>query len=291
MTTGIIAEVQAVVVAPEELVRGWVSKSLFPAGRDWQGLREEVERNGYRQEHAVAVRPRGATKKGYEIIDGLGRATVAAEKGIARISAVVLEANDQAALRYAVEANLYAGQARTRLSLPQAIVLAKAHEASGGEYRIAPILRACAVSKPTYRRTYSSLMLAIERLRDEHPKLAKRGTAEVVAESVRRNLWPDFTEFYTGKMPANTFRDRYYTKSEKAETERLKQRGYKKTSASRKRTYTQPGESSSPSEAETQPEVTAQPRPLDTCLDLGIIYLTRGKHSCTMLSWSAIPFI
>jgi hypothetical protein len=59
----------------------------------------------------------------------------------------------------------------------------------------------------------------------------------------------------------------YYTKSGKAETERLKQRGYKKTSASRKRTHTQPGESSSPSEAETQPEVTAQPRPLDTCLD------------------------
>src|ERR1044071_10345542 len=116
-----LAKARMIMVSPGELIRGQISKSLFPAGRDWKDLREEVETSGYRQEHAIVIRACPAAKKGYEILDGLGRATVAAEKGVALISAIILEVDDKEALRYAVEANLYTGRARTRLSLPQAI--------------------------------------------------------------------------------------------------------------------------------------------------------------------------
>jgi hypothetical protein len=87
----------------DELIRGQIHKLLFPLGRDWRELREEIERNGYRREHAIVVRPR-AKGTGYEILDGLGRATVAEEKGLSCVPALVLEAGDHEALRYAAEA-------------------------------------------------------------------------------------------------------------------------------------------------------------------------------------------
>ncbi|MFN2455489.1 MAG: ParB N-terminal domain-containing protein [Pyrinomonadaceae bacterium] len=214
------------VMAPvDELTPGRIRKVLFPAGRDWRRLKEEVDQNGYRLEHAIVVRPHSKSA-GYEIIDGLGRAIIAGEKGLAQISALVIEMDEREALRYAVDANLYAGRTRTRLSLPQAITLAKAHEENGGEYRVAPILEACGVSEPTYKRAHSSLIFAVEKLREDHPELIEMSLAEVVSESVRRKLWRDFTDFYMGEIPPNTFREQHYVKSRKAEDERRRQKSY-----------------------------------------------------------------
>src|SRR5207249_9513031 len=106
-------------------------------------------------------------------------------------------------------------------------VLAKAHEENGGEYRVKPILDACGVSMATYKRAHTSLVFAVEKLRSDHPKLARLTLTEVVAENIRRNLWPEFKSFFTGEMPVNTFRENFYLGSEQAKQEKNKQKTYK----------------------------------------------------------------
>lgn len=223
---------ETVVMMPvERLFRGLVHETLFPGPRDWGELKEEIARNGYKQEHAIVARPfcAGESRK-FEVIDGLGRVTIAREEGIATISVVVREMTDQEALMFVAEANLYGRTAVARVNLIQAIVMAKAHESAGGNYRVEPILRVCNVSEHTYTRAHSSLILVVETLREAHEDLKAKSLAEVVAEGIRGNLWGDFTQFYVGEMKVKTFWRKHYLTSERAQEESLKQNQFKSKS-------------------------------------------------------------
>lgn len=231
MTPGRETGEQIVLMVPvESLFRGTVQETLFPGARDWSDLREEINKNGYRQEHAVVARPCRLGSKRLELLDGLGRVTIARETGVERVSAVVLELNDEEAFKYVVEANLYRRGAANKANLVQTIVLAKTHESLGGTYRVRPILRVCGVSERTYTRAHASLVFAVEKLREDFEELKSKGLAEVVSEAVRRNLWHDFTRFYNGEQRVKTFWKKHYLLSPRAREESLKQSVYKSCS-------------------------------------------------------------
>ncbi|MCA1632632.1 MAG: ParB N-terminal domain-containing protein [Acidobacteria bacterium] len=227
-----IGEQKVLMVPVENLFRGAVQETLFPGARDWSDLREEINRNGYKLEHAIVARPCRQGGKRFEVIDGLGRVTIAREAGVEKISAAILEMNDEEAFRYVAEANLYRRGAVAKANLVQTIVLAKTHESLGGTYRVEPILRVCGVSEPTYTRAHASLLFAVEKLREDFKELKGKSFAEAVSEAVRRDLWQDFTHFYTGEQKVKTFWKKHYLVSPRAQEESRKQSIYK--SGSRK---------------------------------------------------------
>jgi hypothetical protein len=220
-------EQEVVMVSVENLLRGAIHKTLFPCPRDWSDLREEIKRNGYKQEHAVVARPCGQGSQRFEVIDGIGRVTIAKEVGVEKVSAVIQKMNDEESFKYVAEANLYRREAVAKANLVQTIVLAKTHESLGGIYRVEPILRVCGVSERTYTRAHASLVFGLEKLREDFEELKDKGLAEAVSKAVSRNLWPDFTHFYAGEQKVKTFWKRHYLTSPRAQEESLKQSTYK----------------------------------------------------------------
>jgi hypothetical protein len=64
-------------VGVDELAPAPFHADLFPLPRDLSALRRSFERHGYRAEYPLAVRARGGTAGGLEIVCGVGRHTVA----------------------------------------------------------------------------------------------------------------------------------------------------------------------------------------------------------------------
>jgi hypothetical protein len=196
-------------------------KTLFPAGRDWPLLRESVAQHGYQSELPVVVRPR-LVGEGFEIIDGVGRVTLAREFGVERISALVRVFEDEQARRFAVDSNLYLANTQVPVKLVPALVLAIEHERSGGVYRVERILEVTGVASATYKRAKASLNFAVERLRKTHPELESSTEAEVVAACLERQLWPEFAQFYSGELEPYGFYKRVYGESPQGKARRKK---------------------------------------------------------------------
>ena len=196
-------------------------KTLFPLGRDWPSLRESVAHYGYKTEFPLVVRPR-FSGEGLEIIDGIGRATLAREAGIERVSALVKVLEDEEARRYVVDANLYRANTQARIRLVPAIVLARDHQRGGGEYYVRRILELTGVSRATYKRAVAGLNFALETLRKTHTELGSRDEAEVVAACLNRKLWPEFAQFYLGELEPFAFYKSVYGESSEAKARRKK---------------------------------------------------------------------
>lgn len=197
--------------------------TFFPAGRDWPLLRESFALYGYRPEYPVVVRRR-PDGEGFEIIDGVGRVTLAREAGVERVPAFVRVFEDEQARRFVVDANLYRADTQARVKLVPAIVLAVEHERSGGAYRVERILEVTGVSGATYKRAKAGLNFAVGRLRTEHPELESGTEAEVVAACLTRRLWPEFAQFYSGELEPYGFYKRVYKESSQAIRRRKKAR-------------------------------------------------------------------
>jgi hypothetical protein len=196
-------------------------KTLFPAGRNWPLLRESVALHGYQSEFAVVVRPR-LVGEGLEIVDGVGRVTLAREAGVERVTALVRVFEDEQARRFVVDSNLYRAHTQTAIKLVPAIVLALEHERSGGLYRVERILEVTGVASATYKRAKASLNFAVDRLRKTHPELESNTEAEVVAACLERQLWPEFAQFYSGELEPYGFYKRVYGESPQGKSRRKK---------------------------------------------------------------------
>jgi hypothetical protein len=127
----------------------------------------------------------------------------------------------------------------------------------------------------TYKRAHTSLVFAVEKLRSDHPKLARLTLTEVVAENIRRKLWPEFTAFFTGRLPVNTFRENFYLGSEQAKQEKNKQKTYKNSCAPQEVASTLLGEAAGPDEDTAQPEGNTPPSPLTAWLS----FLSRSARA------------
>src|SRR5215210_3448752 len=90
-------------VEMDELAPAPFYADLFPLPRELSGLRRSFERHGYRAEYPLVVRVRGEATCGLEIICGVGRHTVARERGMRRVPVVVRSfESDEQARAYAI---------------------------------------------------------------------------------------------------------------------------------------------------------------------------------------------
>lgn len=88
-------------VGVDELIVAPYYPDLFPLPRDLSGLRRSFERHGYRPEYPVVVRARGGDVGTFEIVCGVGRHTIARERGMRRVPVVVRRLDDNQARAYA----------------------------------------------------------------------------------------------------------------------------------------------------------------------------------------------
>jgi hypothetical protein len=196
-------------------------KTLFPVGRNWPLLRESFALHGYQSEFPVVVRPR-LVGEGFEIVDGVGRVTLARESGVERVSALVRVFEEEQARRFVVDSNLYRAHTQTVIKLVPAIILAIEHERSGGLYRVERILEVTGVASATYKRAKVSLNFAVEKLRKTYSELESSTEAEVVAACLEGQLWPEFAQFYSGELEPYSFYKRVYRESPQGKARRMK---------------------------------------------------------------------
>jgi hypothetical protein len=192
-------------VGVDELIPAPFHADLFPLPRDLSGLRRSFERHGYRPEYPLVVKARAGAAGGLEIICGVGRHTVARERGMRRVPVVVRRfEGDEAARAYAIEDSLFHAPASSRPALAHMIVLARALKECGGECTPRQVWEAAGVSPSTYWRASrcvdGALCEAVKKLEGfsecDPPRLA--------AEVVRRGLNPPFALLLAGKIEVNT---------------------------------------------------------------------------------------
>lgn len=179
---------------------------LFPLPRDASALAESFERDGYRPEYPLTVRPSETVEDHFEIVCGVRRFQLACERGMRRVPVVVREMSVEKALRYAAEDNLFAAGSSASLTLPQAIFLSRLLE--GGGRRIPPqlIWQLARVSESTFWRAVKAFDLAVGEAAGVHLGSEELDVHRRVAEMLRRDLFPDFTRLWVGALEVNSFR-------------------------------------------------------------------------------------
>jgi hypothetical protein len=178
---------------------------LFPLPRDRSALSESFEREGYKPEYPLTVRPSETVGDYFEIVCGVGRFALACERGMRRVPIVVREMTADEALRYAVEDNLFAASSSASLTLTQAIFLSRLLEGRGRAFPPRLIRELARVSESTYWRAVKSFDLAVGKAAREHTELGDLDLHRKVAEMLRRDLFPDFTRLWTGTLEVHTF--------------------------------------------------------------------------------------
>lgn len=191
-------------VGVEELAAAPYYTDLYSLPRDWSGLRRSFERHGYRPEYPIVVR--AAAAGAFEIVCGVGRHTVARERGMRRVPVVVrqFESDDQARA-YAIEDNLFSPAVSTRLSLAHMIVLARALKECGGECTPRQVWEAAGVSPSTYWRADGSLVRTVAHVLTSHPMLQGLSFLRQASEIIRKDLAPELTRLFAGEVEVNTY--------------------------------------------------------------------------------------
>lgn len=178
---------------------------LFPLPRDRSALAESFEREGYRPEYPLTVRPSEMVDDYFEIVCGVGRYTVARERGMRRVPVVVLEMTAEESLRYAAEDNLFAASSSASITLPQALFLLRLLEGRGRSISPKLVARLARVSESTFWRAVKAFDFAVGKAASEYPVLEDMEAHRRVAEMLRRDLFPDFTRLWTGALEVNSF--------------------------------------------------------------------------------------
>lgn len=193
-------------VEMDELAPAPFYADLFPLPRELSGLRRSFERHGYRAEYPLVIRVRGEATCGLEIICGVGRHTVARERGMRRVPVIVRSfESDERARAYAIEDNIFHAPASSRLSLAHTIVLARALKECGGECTPRQVWEAAGVSPSTYWRAEGSLVRSVSRILTSHPELEGFAFSRQVAEIIRKELDPQLTRLISGDVEVNTY--------------------------------------------------------------------------------------
>ncbi|MDQ3802645.1 MAG: ParB N-terminal domain-containing protein [Acidobacteriota bacterium] len=169
-------------------------------------LRASFERHGYRPEYPIVAREGEGGGEALEIVCGVGRYTVALERGMRRVPVVIRGfSGDSEALVYAVEDNLFSRAAAAPISTVHAIVLAWSLEAWGEKYSAKRMREALRVSESTYWRAVGSLDVTLKEVIARHPELEGMDVSRQVATIIRRGLCPSFTRFFSGEVEVNTY--------------------------------------------------------------------------------------
>jgi hypothetical protein len=151
--------------------------------------------------------------------------------GLERVYGVIKDLDEECARRYALEDNLSPARVFAPITPVHAIVLSRDLEKHGGKYRVDKILELTNIEKPTYKRVVTSLNYALSFLCNRYPELSESDETALIAESIRRNLWPGFSDFCNGKMPPYTFYRTYYMASETSRERSEKQREFRRLPA------------------------------------------------------------
>jgi hypothetical protein len=178
---------------------------LFPLPRDRAALIESFERDEYRPEYPLTVRPSDLVEDHFEIVCGVGRFDLACERGMRRVPVVVRELTADEALRYAVKDNLFAAGSSASMTLPQVLFLARLLEGRGENFPARLVRWLAGVSESTFWRMVKAFDLAVDKAVREYPELEDLEPHRRVAEMLRRDLFSDFTRLWTGALEVNSF--------------------------------------------------------------------------------------
>jgi hypothetical protein len=179
---------------------------LYPLPRDWSGLRRSFQRHGYRPEYPIVARAGVGAAGAFEIVCGVGRHTVARERGMHRVPIVVRRFDgDEQARAYAIEDNLFNPGAGSRLGLAHLIVLARALKECSGECTPQQVWEAAGVSPSTYWRADGSLMRSVSQILAAHRELQGLDFSRQIAEIIRNDLAPELTRLLAGDVEVNTY--------------------------------------------------------------------------------------
>jgi hypothetical protein len=189
----------------ERLITPAYYHDLFPLPRDRSALIESFERDKYRAEYPLTVRPSELVEDHFEIVCGVGRFDLACEHGMRRVPVVVRELTSDEAIRYAVKDNLFAASSSASMSLPQALFLTRLLEGRGENIPARLVRRLARVSESTFWRMVKAFDLAVDKAVGEYPELEDMEPHRRVAEMLRRDLFPDFTRLWTGALEVNSF--------------------------------------------------------------------------------------
>lgn len=192
-------------VAVDSLIIPAYYNALFPLPRDRSALAVSFEREGYRPEYPLTVRRWEMVDDYLEIICGVGRYTLARERGMRRVPVVVREMTADEALRYAAEDNLFAAGSSARMPLLQAIFLSRLLEGRGKGFPPKIVAQLAGVSESTYWRAVKALDFAAGKAEGGCPELEDLEAPSRFAEMLRRDLFPDFTRLWTGTLEVNSF--------------------------------------------------------------------------------------
>lgn len=179
---------------------------LFPLPRDASALVESFEREGYRPEYPLTVRPSETVGDHFEIVCGVRRFQLACERGMCRVPVVVREMSTEEALRYAAEDNLFAAGSSASLTLSQAIFLSRLLECGGRRLLPQLIWQLARVSESTFWRAVKAFDLAVGKAAGVQLESEELDVRRQVAEMLRRDLFPDFTRLWVGALEVNSFR-------------------------------------------------------------------------------------
>ncbi len=192
-------------VAVDRLIIPAYYGDLFPLPRDRSALVESFEREGFRPEYPLTVRPSEMVEDYFEIVCGVGRYTAARERGMRRVPAVVRELTSEEALLYAAQDNLFAAGSSASMSLLQALFLARLLEDRGRGLPPKLVAQLAGVSESTYWRAVKAFDFAVGKAPIEYPDREELEPYQRVAEMLRRDLFPDFTRLWTGALEVNSF--------------------------------------------------------------------------------------
>jgi ParB-like chromosome segregation protein Spo0J len=232
-------------------------KNLCVFERDCTSLRASFAKHGFKREYPVVVRQLDRWKEEFEIVCGYQRVKIAEEFYLEKVPAVIKNMDEEGARKYALEDNLSSARIFAPISPVQAIILSRDLERCGGTYQIDKILERSRIGKATYKRVGASLTYALGRLHSRHVELSELDEAGVIAESFRRNLWPEFNDFCKGKMPPYTFYHTYYLSTGIAERRSEKQRKFRNLPAKQAQIRTSNGAAVEPIDYPSSPNYTA----------------------------------
>lgn len=178
---------------------------LFPLPRDRSALVESFKREGYRPEYPLTVRPSEMVDDYFEIVCGVGRYTLARERGMGRVPVVVRELTAEDALLYAAEDNLFAAGTSASMTLLQALFLSRLLEGRGRGIPPKLVAQLAGVSESTYWRAVKAFDFAAGKAPSEYPDREELEPYQRISEMLRRDLFPDFTRLWTGALEVNSF--------------------------------------------------------------------------------------
>lgn len=192
-------------VAVDRLIIPAYYGDLFPLPRDRSALVESFEREGYRPEYPLTVRPSEVVDDYFEIVCGVGRYTLARDRGMGRVPVVVHELTAEDALLYAAEDNLFAAGTSASMTLLQALFLSRLLEGRGRGIPPKCVAQLAGVSESTYWRAVKAFDFAAGKAPSEYPDREELEPYQRVSEMLRRNLFPDITRLWTGALEVNSF--------------------------------------------------------------------------------------